>query len=409
MQVISERCAGLDVHKDSVVACVRIATGASVRREHRRFGTTTSALMELSDWLSSHRCTHVVMEATGIYWRPVWHVLEGHFELVLANARDVRNVPGRKTDINDATWLADLMAHGLIRGSFVPPQPVQQLRDLTRTRKQLSREVVQHTQRIQKALEDANVKLASVLSDTLGVSGRRIVEAIIAGGVEPNALAQLANPRVKATTAELAEALRGRVTDHHRFLLKLHLDQVDVLEAAIQQVERRIAEHMRPFQTAVEQLTTIPGISYTAAHVLLAEIGPDMSRFPTSAHLVSWAGLCPRSDESAGKRRSTRIREGNVWLKTLLVQTAWSAARKKNSYLRAQFHRIKSRRGGKKAAVAVAASILTAAYHMLKDGSAYNDLGATYFDNRDRTRVTKRLLRRLADLGVEVEVKGQAA
>jgi transposase len=408
MEVLYEKCAGLDVHKDSVVACVRAGAGSGTRREQRRFGTTTSALMELSEWLSSHGCTHVVMEATGVYWRPVWHVLDGQFELVLANARHVRNVPGRKTDINDATWLADLLAHGLVRASFVPDAPTQQLRDLTRTRKQLTREVVQHTQRIQKALEDANIKLTSVLSDTLSQSGRRILDAVVAGESNPHVLAALASRRCKAEPEAIAQALRGKVTEHHRFLLKLHLEQVDALEAAIASIDARIEEHLRPFRAAVAQLTTIPGLSCTAAHVILAEVGLDMSRFPSSAHLVSWAGLCPRSDESAGKRRSTRIREGNPWLKTLLVQCAWSAARKKDSYLRAQFHRIKSRRGPKKAAVAVAASLLTIAYHLLRDGTQYTDLGPTYFDTRDRQRVAKRLLRRLADLGVDVEVKTAA-
>lgn len=408
MEIMYERCAGLDVHKDEVVAAIRIGSGPGVKREQRRFRTTTSGLIELSTWLAEHGCTHVVMEATGVYWRPVWHILEGHFELFLANARDVRNLPGRKTDMNDATWLADLLAHGLIRASFVPPAPVQELRDLTRTRKQLSREVVQHTQRIQKTLEDANVKLSSELSNTIGVSGRRILDALVAGETDPQKLAVLVHAGVKAKPADLVEALRGKVTDHHRFMLKLHLDQIDALQAAIAQLDARIDGHVAPFRDAAIRLTTIPGISRVAAHVILAEIGSDMDRFPTAAHLVSWAGLCPRADESAGKRRNTRIREGNAWLKTLLVQAAWSAARKKDSYLRAQFHRIKSRRGAKKAAVAVAATLLTIAYHLLRDGTDYRDLGPTYFDQKDRDRVTKRLLKRLSDLGVEVEIKHAA-
>lgn len=409
MEVLYRRCAGLDVHKDEVVACVRVGTGSATRREQMRFGTTTGSLMALSDWLSSHQCTHVVMEATGVYWKPVWHVLEGHFDLLLANAREVRNVPGRKTDINDATWLADLLAHGLVRSSFVPPEPIQDLRDLTRTRKQLTREVSQHTLRIQKVLEDANVKLSSVVSDTLGVTGRRILDAILESRTDPTELAALADPRIRASRADLAEALRGRVTDHHRFMLKVHLTQVDALDGLIAKIDHRIEEKIGPFQQAAERLATIPGISRTAAHVIIAEVGPEMSRFPTAAHLVSWAGLCPRMDESAGTRRSTRIRDGNVWLKTMLVQCAWAASRRKDSYLRAQLHRIKTRRGAKKAAVAVAASILTIAYHLLRDEKAtYHDLGATYFDQRDKTRVTKRLLKRLADLGLEVEVRSAA-
>lgn len=298
---------------------------------------------------------------------------------------------------------------GWSKAASYPPTPVQQLRDLTRTRSQLVREDAQHVQRIQKTLEDANVKLTSVLTDIMGKSGRRIVEAIASGQSNPQALAALAHAQVKAKPEALAEALQGKVTPHHRFLLTLHLQQIDGLEGAIAQLEMRIGEHVAPFREAVAQLTTIPGISRTAAHILLAEIGPDMSRFPSSAHLVSWAGLCPRSDESAGKRRSTRVREGNTWLKPLLVQAAWSASRKKDSYLRAQFHRIKSRRGGKKAAVAVAATLLTIVFHMLRNGTFYAHLGPTYFDPRDRQRVTKRLLRRLADLGVEVEIKPAAA
>ncbi len=405
MEVLYERCAGLDVHKDSVVVCMRMGSGTSTRREHERFGTTTKALMALSDWLTERGCTHVVMESTGVYWKPVWHMLDGAFELTLANAMHVRNVPGRKTDMNDATWLADLLAHGLVRGSFVPDAPVQQLRDLTRTRKQLTREIAQHTQRIQKTLEDGNVKLTSVLTDTLGKSGRRILEAIAGGETDAVTLAALAHKQVKASPELIAEALKGRVTEHHRFLLRLHLQQIEALEAAVAKLEARIGEQCAPFQDAVVRLTSIPGISLTAAHVLLAEVGHDMSRFPSSAHLVSWAGLCPRSDESAGKRRSTRIRDGNGWLKALLVQSAWAASRKKDSYLRAQFHRLKARRGAKKAVVAVAASLLSIAFHLLRDGTLYKDLGPGHFDQRDRQRVTKRLLRRLADLGVEVEVK----
>jgi len=333
MEVLYEKCAGLDVHKDEIVACIRLGWGRDVRRELRRFGATTSLLLELSQWLTEQGCTHVVMEATGVYWRPVWHVLDGNFELVLANARDVRNLPGRKSDMNDATWLADLLAHGLVRSSFVPPAPIQELRDLTRTRKQITREVVQHTLRIQKVLEDMNVKLSSVISNTIGVTGRRIIKSIIGGTDDPNTLAGLADRRIKADRQDLVEALRGKTTDHHRFMLALHLTQIDALQAAIAGLDARIESQVRPFQSAVERLQTIPGISSTAAHVILAEIGTEMKQFPSAAHLVSWAGLCPRMDESAGKRRSTRSRDGNPWLKTLLVQTAWCAMRKKDSYL----------------------------------------------------------------------------
>src|SRR6059036_125298 len=354
MEVICPRCAGLDVHKQTVVACARIVGEGPALQEVRTFATTTSGLLALADWLDSLGVEHVAMEATGVYWKPVWHVLEGHFELVLANASHIRNVPGRKTDVNDAMWIADLLAHGLIRGSFVPPTPVQELRDLTRTRKQLVREVAQHTQRIQKTLEDANIKLTGIISDVLGKSGRAMLEALIAGETDPEKLVALTSRRLKATRAELVEALRGRIREHHRLLLKLHLGQVDTLRAAVREVEARVGETLQPFCDLAELLTTMPGVSDTVAHVIVAEIGVDMSRFPTAAHLVSWAGLCPRSDESAGKRRSTRVRKGAPWLKTVLVQAAWAATRVKDSYLRAQFLRIKARRGAKKAVLAVA-------------------------------------------------------
>ncbi len=407
MEVMYPRCAGLDVHQHSLAACARIVEGGKVRQEVRTFETTTQGLLDLCDWLSAQGCTHVAMESTGVYWKPVWHVLEDSFELVLANATHIRSVPGRKTDVNDATWIADLLAHGLIRGSFVPPTPVQELRDLTRTRKQLVREVAQHVQRLQKTLEDANIKITGVISDVVGVSGRALVEALIAGETDPERLVDLTR-RLKAPRARLVEALRGRVRDHHRFLLRLHLAQIDALRAAVHEVEARIGEVLRPFRERAQLLTTIPGISDTVAHVIVSEIGIDMSRFPTSAHLISWAGLCPRNDESAGKRRSTRIRKGAPWLKTTLVQAAWAASQKKGSYLRAQFLRLKARRGPMKAIIAVAASMLTAAYHMLRTGQPYRDLGDAYFDTRDRSRIARRLIRRLHDLGLDVEVRPAA-
>lgn len=404
MEVIHARCAGLDVHQMTVVACVRVANGGEAKRETRTFGTTTSDLLKLADWLAEAEVTHAVMESTGVYWKPVWHILAEQFELVLANAMHVRNIPGRKTDVNDATWLADLLAHGLVRGSFVPPEPVMELRDLTRTRKQLVREVAQHTQRMQKVMEDANLKLTGIISDVLGTSGRAIIEALIAGETDPEKLAELPVGRVKATRAEFAEALRGRVTAHHRFMLKLHLGQIDALETAVREVEARLGSALEPFREAVERLTTMPGVSQTVARVIVAEAGFDMIRFPTAGHLIAWAGLCPRMNESAGKRKSTRTRRGAPWLKTTLVQAAWSAARKKDSYLRAQFLRLKSRRGPKKAILAVAASMLTAAYHMLKDGAEYKDLGANHFSRLDRAKVAANLVRRLKDLGYGVDL-----
>ncbi len=410
MEALHQRCAGLDVHKKTVVASVRLAEGSKVVTEVRTFATTTSGLLSLSDWLSGNGCTHVAMEATGVYWKPVWHVLsDGQMELILANAAHVKNVPGRKTDVSDATWLAELLAHGLIRASFVPDGQTQELRVLLRTRKQLVREQTRHTQRIHKTLEDANIKIESELSDMLGKSGRAMLNAIIAGETDPARLAALAHPGVKSPQAKLQEALRGRVTAHHRFLLKLHLGQIDQLDAAISTIDSEIEANLAPFRTAVELVSTIPGVGPLGAQVIVSEIGTDMSRFPNAGHLLSWAGLCPRNDESAGKRRSTRLRKGAPWLKTMLVQCAWAAKRKKASYLQAQFLRLRSRRGPQKAICAVAASILTAVYHMLKDGTPYEDLGPDHFVRRSKTTQTQRLVRRLEHLGYTVDIKPLAA
>jgi transposase len=342
------------------------------------------------------------MESTGVYWKPVWHVLEGHFELVLANAMHVRNIPGRKSDVKDAVWIADLLAHGLLRGSFVPPERVQELRDLTRTRKQLVREMTRHTQRIQKTLEDANVKLTQVVSSVVGKSGRAILRALIAGETDVSRLVELTSNRLKASPEQLADALRGRVTDHHRFMLKMHLVQLEHIESAVRDLEAR-ADQL-PFRAAIDLLTTIPGVSDVAARVIVAEIGEDMARFPTAAHLISWAGLCPRLDESAGKRRSNRTRRGDTWLKTVLVQVARSAANKRTSYPRAQYLRLKARRGPNKAILAVAASLLTAAYHMLKYGVEYHDLGPNHYE-QDKERQAKHLVRRLNRLGFQVSLE----
>jgi transposase len=408
MEVLHPRCAGLDVHKDTVVACARTATDGKVQQQVKTFGTTTKELLALSDFLSEHAVTHVVMESTGVYWKPVWHVLEGTFELMLANAQHVRNVPGRKTDVNDATWLADLLAHGLVRGSFVPPTSIQALRALTRTRKQLVREKAQHVLRIQKTLEDANFKIASLLSDVMGKSGRAILDAIVDGKTDPEKLADLANSRVKASRSQIVESLRGRVQSHHVFLLKLHLQQVDTIDKALDSIEKEAGTALAPFRAEANLLIEIPGISEIAAQSIVSEIDVDMRRFPTAGHLISWAGLCPKNDESAGKRRSTRLRKSGSWLKTLLVQCAWAATRARDNYLRTQFLRIKSRRGPKKAIIAVAASILTAIYHMLRDGVGYRELGADHFDKRDKTKTIQRLVRKLNSLGCEVEIKHAA-
>jgi transposase len=376
----------------------------------KTFKTTTQELILLSDWLSAEGATHIAMEATGVYWKPVWNILsDSDFRLVLANAAHVKNVPGRKTDVNDACWLADLMAHGLIKASFVPGEPTQQMRDLLRTRKQFVRERSSHQQRIQKTLEEANIKLDSVISDVLGLSGRRMIEALIAGQTDPQALAALAHVRIRATATELEAALRGRVTAHHRFMLQLHLDHLDAVDAAIARIDKEVDGNVEPFRTAVQMLSDIPGISNLSAQMILSEIGTDMSRFETDGNLISWAGLCPRNDESAGKRRSTRMRKGAPWLKTTLIQCAWAATRKKDSYLQAQFLRLRSRRGAKKAIGAVAASMLTAAYHMLKYGTLYQDLGAKHFDQRTKGKQILTLVNRLKNLGFDVAITPLAA
>jgi transposase len=410
MEVLHPRCAGLDVHRDSVVACVRLAEGRHVARHVETFATTTADLERLSAWLAGHGVTQVAMEATGVYWKPVWAVLcEGDFALVLANAHHVKAVPGRKTDVNDATWLADLVAHGLIRPSFVPPMAVQALRELTRTRKQLTRERASHVQRIDKVLQAANLKLGSLLSDVMGRSGRAVLDALAGGESDPERLADLIGTKVRASRAQLIEALRGRLADHQRLLLGLHLAQTDAIAAAIVRIDTEVSARLEPFRDTVTRLSRMPGLSGVAASVILSEIGFDMSRFPTPAHLVSWAGLCPRNDESAGKRRSTRLRHGAPWLKTLLVQSAWAAVRAKATYPQALFHKLKARRGPKKAIVAVAASMLTAIHVMLQRGITYRDLGADHFDRVQKDRLAQRLTRKLQQLGFEVALTRRAA
>jgi transposase len=417
MDTLHERVGGLDVHKATIVACVRIMADGQVTRECRGFETTTSGLLALLQWLRECRCTHAAMEATGVYWKPVWSVLsDGNFELLVVNAAHIKNVPGRKTDMNDAMWIADLMACGLLRASFVPDEALQQLRSLMRTRKQLSREQVRHVQRIEKTLEEANIKLGAVICEVMGMSGRRMIEAMIAGVRDPGKLAALADRRIKASPKELYDALHGRLTDHHRFLLGLHIGQYDALNAAIAQIDRQVdeavatldrevADGKAPFRALICLLQTIPGVSTLAATTIMSEIGADMGRFPTAGHLVAWAGLCPGQNESAGKRKRSRLRKGAPWLKTMLVQCAWAAKRKKDSYYRAQFFRLSSRRGPQKAICAVAASILTAIYHMLRDGTAHHDLGADHFDHRTTKAKTKRMVAQLAKLGYQVQLQ----
>jgi transposase len=412
MESIHDRVAGLDVHKKSVVACVRLRCGGKLRRECRTFETTTAGLEALLAWLEEMGCTHVAMEATGIYWRPVWNILAaGEFALVLANAAHIKNVPGRKTDMNDAMWIADLLACGLIRASFVPDPAMQDLRTLLRTRKQLVREQTRHVQRMQKTLEQGNIKLDAVISDILGISGRRMIEAMIAGESNPQTLAALADRRLKAKPDELREVLHGRLTDTHRFLLRTHLKQWDALDAAIVAIDRQVdaliagMEKAGRFRRLTALLCKIPGVSKLAAISILAEIGIDMSRFRTAGQLVAWAGLCPGQNQSAGKRKSSRLRKGAPWLKTMLVQCAWAAKRQKDSYYKAQFYRLSGRRGPQKAICAVAASILTAIYHIILRGTPYQDLGADHFDRRPSEAKARRLVAQLSRLGYQVQIQ----
>jgi transposase len=405
MEQLHARCAGLDVHKETVVACMRIGERRKVVTEVRTFATTTIGLLALADWLEGLQCTDVAMEATGIYWKPVWHVLEERFQLLLANPAHIKNVPGRKTDVKDAEWIAGLLAHGLIQASFVPPTPIQAIRDLTRTRKQLTREQSRHVQRVHKVLEDANIKLTSVLTDVMGVTGRQILAAIVAGTQDPAELAKFRNARCKASEQSFVDALTGVVSNHHRFLLRVHLAQVDSIQSAIDEFDAELTAHLSPFLAAQDLLMTIPGFGEVSARAVISEIGVDMSRFPTAGHLRSYGCLCPRSDESAGKRRSTRTRKGAQWFRPNMVQVAWSAVRTKNSYFQAQFARLRSRMGSKKAIIAVASSLVTVVYHVLERGQPYRELGSQHFDHADTARTLRKLTRRIEALGYSVALE----
>jgi len=411
MDVLYRCCAGLDVHKETVVACVRKAQGGGkATQQVRTFRTETSGLLELADWLTDEAVTHVAMESTGVYWKPVWNILEGVVELLLANAEHIKQVPGRKTDVKDAEWIAQLLQHGLLRASFVPDKPVRQLRDLTRQRVQLVRHKAQLANRVQKTLEDANIKLASVASDVLGVSGRAMIRAIAGGEGDPVVLAELARQRLRAKIPQLQEALLGEVEDHHRFLLGMLLDQVEFTEGQIAKLGERIARVLPgPFEEAVQRLVTIPGVDRRAAENIVAEVGPDMKPFASAAHLASWVGICPGNHESAGKRKSGRTTKGNAWLRVTLVQCAWAASHTKGTYLSAQYRRLASRRGRKRALVALGHTLLGIIYAVLKKKAAYRELGADYLDRQDKERLKARLLKRLEKLGVRVTVEAEAA
>ena len=409
MEVIIPRCAGLDVHKKTVMACVRLQGPAgAITQEIRTFGTTTRELEQLRTWLQTYPVTHVAMEATGVLWKPVWHILEPAFELLLVNPRDLKRVPGRKTDVKDAAWIAQLLQCGLLRGSFVPPKAIRELRDLTRARATLEQETTAVANRIHKLLEDANLKLGSVATDILGTSGRAMLRALVAGETDPSRLADLAQRRLRAKIPALQDALRGSMTDHHRFLLRHLLDQLAFLEAEIAQFDQRVAEATAPFVEAITRLDTIPGINRRTAENLIAETGVNMAQFPTAAQLASWAGICPGQNESAGRSHSSAIRKANRWLRRTLGQAAWSARNQKRSYPAAQFRRLAARRGKKRAIVAVGHSLLIAAYHVLRDGVDYRDLGPDHFDRLRPEALTRMLVKRLERLGHRVTLETAA-
>jgi transposase len=408
MQVVYERCAGLDVHKKTVVAC-RIVPNDTTGwiREIRTFKTMTPDLLALADWLREAKVTHVAMESTGVYWKPIFNVLEAEFEVLLVNARHIKFVPGRKTDVKDAQWIAELLQHGLLKASFIPEIEQRDLREVVRYRSHLINERTREVNRVHKVLEDANIKLSSVASDIMGVSGREMLSAIIAGKDDPEALAQLAKARMRNKIAELEKALTGRIRDSHRLLLTMHLEHIDDLNAKLERLEQEIDKLMIPFdqEELVERLSTIPGVSKKTAEVIIAELGIDMNRFHSAGHAASWAGLVPGKNESAGRNRSSRTNKANRYLKSGLVQAAHAVGRSKKNYLSAQFGRLASRRGKKRAAVAVAHSILVIAYHIIKNGTEYVDLGGNYFDKRKQDSVQKQLIRRLEKLGLKVTVE----
>ncbi len=409
MEVIYERCCGLDIHKKSVTACVLMPGGAGKpRREIRTFETMTGDLLAMSDWLVERGVTHVAMESTGVYWKPVWNLLEGNFELLLVNAQHIKAVPGRKTDVRDSEWIADLLRHGLLKGSYVPDRPQRELRELTRYRTSLIRERTAEVNRLQKTLEGANIKLAAVVTDIMGKSGREMLEALVAGSTGGAAMAELAKGKLRAKLGELERALEGRFGEHQRFMVAHQLGHIDYLDDTIAQLDAEVRRRMRPFEDEIERLDGIPGVGRRTAEALVAEIGTDTERFPTAGHLASWAGMCPGNHESAGKRQKGKTRHGNPWLRAALVEAAQAAGRKRDCYLSAQYRRLAARRGKKRAAVAVGHSILVIAYHLLERGNTYEELGGRYFDERDRQGMERRLVSRLEGMGYTVTLQPAA-
>ena len=402
MEVINERCCGLDVHKKTVVACVITPQG----RETRTFRTMTNSLLDLADWLVEQGITHTAMESTGVYWKPIYNLLEGlEMNLLVVNARHIKMVPGRKTDVKDAEWIADLLYHGLLRGSYIPDRPQRELRELVRYRRNLVRERSRIINRIQQVLEGANIKLSSVASDVVGVSGRAMLAELARGEADPEQMADLARGALRNKRAELEQALHGLMGPHQRMMLQSQLRHLDFLAEEIAQLNQEVSQRMDPFEEAIQVADAIPGIGRRGAEEILAEIGTDMSRFPTASHLSSWAKVCPGNNESAGKRKSGATGRGNPWLRSALVEAAWAAARTKGSYLSAQYHRLAARRGAKRAILAVAHSILVIIYHLLRDGTTYHDLGANFLDQRNPQRVLHRSVQRIEALGYKVTLE----
>ncbi len=406
MNLVYERCAGLDVHKRNVLVCASTPDAQGQRHKERRtFSTMTPELLHMRHWLQDLGVTHVAMESTGSFWKPIFNILEGHMEVLVVNAQHLKAVPGRKTDVKDAEWIADLLQHGLLRPSFVPPAPQRELRELTRYRTSLVEERSRIINRLQKTLEDANIKLASVASDLMGRSARDMLAALLAGEVDPSVLAQLARGRMRAKRELLEQALQGLLKPHHRFLLSEQLADIDALDEAIERMSTEIAQRLRPYEALLQRLESIPGIKRRLAEVILAEIGPDMNRFPSAQHLASWAGMCPGNNESAGKRFSGRTRKGSPWLRSALVEAAHAAIHCKDSSLSAQYQRLAIRRGGKKATIAVGHTLLVIIYHLLSEDKDYEELGGNFFDEWDRQAVQKRLVRRLEKLGYQVKLE----
>jgi transposase len=409
MQQLLDRVAGLDVHRKTIAVCVRApGPGGERAQAVRTFGTTAAELVALRDWLEAHQVTHVAMESTGVYWKPVYYVLEDAFTCLLVNATHVQKVPGRKTDVQDCVWLAQLLEHGLLRGSFVPPPPLRELRDLTRYRKVLIQERTREANRLHKVLEDAGIKLATVATDILGASGRDMLHALVAGTTDPEVLADLARGTLRKKLPALRQALTGRFRTHHAFMVTQHLGHLDYLDEAVGSLSGRIEEALRPFATEHQRLDSIPGIAQRTAEVMIAEIGVDMRRFPTAQHLASWAGLCPGQNESAGKHKSGRIRPGNRWLRMALIEAASLAARSRTTAFGARYRRIARHRGHKKAVVAVAHAMLVTAYHLLDRGLEYREPGVDYFDRRHADRARRHAIRALERQGYRVVLEPAA-